>query len=132
MAMPNTAAREEELTVILDDVSLTDQGMDGGFFYKVYLDLPGMPGVGREARLLGTIGPFQIATASHGTHHGPGHPTVQLELPATDLVRRLARGRSLESLGQLSVSFVRVDAEDAPDGPVIGIGTFRIVKGQAG
>lgn len=124
-AAPNRApadAGPSAVSVILDEVTLTEIGVEGGFFYKVYLNLPG---VGNdESRLVGTIGPFQIAAAqSHAGHHGG---TAKIELPATELVRRLARGRDPATLRALSVSFVRVNAEDAPVGTVIGIGGFRI------
>ncbi|MES2444571.1 MAG: tyrosinase family protein [Pseudomonadota bacterium] len=129
-AAPNRAPVDTgptEVAVILDEVTLTEIGAEGGFFYKVYLNLPG---VGNdESRLVGTIGPFQIAAAmNHGGHHGG---TAKIELPATDLVRRLARGRNPAELGALSVSFVRVNADGAPGGTVIGIGGFRI-EGLAG
>jgi tyrosinase len=112
-----------DYVVVLDDVTLTDAGTDGGYFYKVYLDLPGGTEANREERLLGTIGPFQIATAMP-----MGGGKVRLTLPANELVLHLAQGRPIEQLGSLSVSFVRIDADRAPSGAVIGIGSFRIER----
>ena len=108
------------ISVVLDDVTLTGIGAQGGFFYNVYLNLPGATNGNAGGRLVGTIGPFQIAAASH--HGGK----ARIELPATDLVRQLAQGRSAAELGALTVSFVRVNADGAPSGPVIGIGGFRV------
>jgi len=108
------------ISVVLDDVTLTGIGAQGGFFYNVYLNLPGATNGNAGSRLVGTIGPFQIAAAAH--HGGK----ARIELPATDLVRQLAQGRSAAELGALTVSFVRVNADGAPSGPVIGIGGFRV------
>jgi tyrosinase len=117
---PPADAGPTDISVVLDDVTLTAIGAEGGFFYNVYLNLPGATNGNAGSRLVGTIGPFQIAAA---THHGG---KARIELPATDLVRELARGRSAAELGALTVSFVRVNADGAPSGTVIGIGGFRI------
>jgi tyrosinase len=105
-----------DVNVVLDAVTLTQMGEGGGYFYKLYLDLDDldydeMPG---EDRLLGTIGPFQIAAALSHAENG----TARIELPAADLVERLAGGRDPDELG---VTFVRVDAGRAPGGSVINI-----------
>ncbi|RYY46858.1 MAG: tyrosinase family protein [Sphingomonadales bacterium] len=105
-----------ELSVVLDAVTLTQAGESGGYFYKLYLDLDDLdydqvPG---EDRLLGTVGPFQIAAALNHAEGG----RARIELPAADIVRRLADGRDPEELG---VTFVRVDAGRAPGGSVINI-----------
>jgi len=120
MPPPPAATLPVGIAVVLDDVTLTGIGAQGGFFYNVYLNLPGATNGNAGSRLVGTIGPFQIAAASH---HGG---TARIELPATDLVRELARGRSAAELGALTVSFVRVNADGAPSGKVIGIGGFRV------
>lgn len=121
-AAPDREAAPSGVSVILDEVTLTEIGAEGGFFFKVYLNLPG---VGNdESRLVGTIGPFQIAAAQHHAGHHGG--TARIELPVTDLVRRIARGRDPATLGALSVSFVRVNSDGAPSGNVIGVGSFRI------
>ncbi|MBX3565056.1 MAG: tyrosinase family protein [Sphingomonas sp.] len=106
----------DELQVVLDAVTLTQAGEGGGYFYKLYLDLDDLdydqiPG---EDRLLGTVGPFQIAAAL--THAEDGR--ARIELPAADIVRKLAGDRDPEELG---VTFVRVDAGTAPGGSVISI-----------
>ncbi len=106
----------DELSVVLDAVTLTRAGESGGYFYKLYLDLDDLdydqiPG---EDRLIGTVGAFQIAAALSHAEGGQ----VQVELPAADVVRRLAHGRDPDELG---VTFVRVDAGAAPGASVINI-----------
>lgn len=106
----------DELQVVLDAVTVTQMGEGGGFFYKLYLDLDDLdydqiPG---EDRLLGTVGPFQIAAALNHAEDG----RARIELPAADIVRKLAGDRDPEELG---VTFVRVDAGTAPGGSVISI-----------
>ncbi|HEX8302500.1 tyrosinase family protein [Sphingomonas sp.] len=116
----------EELSVVLDALSLTQIGQGGGYFYKLYLDLDDLdydqvPG---EDRLLGSVGPFQIAAALNHADNG----TARIVLPARDLVRKLAPGREPEELG---VTFVRVDAGYAPSGSVISIGRVEF-RGRIG
>ena len=103
--------------VILDAVALTESGREGGYFYKVYLDLPGFAG-DPEERLLATFGPFQIAAALHHAEDG----RVQISLPASDLLARLGEQRS----DDLKISFVRVSATGAPEGDVITVGSVKL------
>ena len=117
-ARPEQAA-PGQILVILEDVTLTAIGTEGGFFYKIYVNRHGESRT-TEDRLLGTIGPFQIAAA---LHHGGG--SARIELPATDVVRRLVREEN-ELGGTLNLSFVRINAEGAPAGKVIGIGRYTI------
>ncbi|RYE03533.1 MAG: tyrosinase family protein [Sphingomonadales bacterium] len=106
----------DEMAVVLDAVTLTQMGEGGGFFYKLYLDLDDLDYdvIPPEDRLIGTVGPFQIAAALGHAENGK----VRIELPAGDVVRRLAGDREPEDLG---VTFVRVDAGRAPGGSVINI-----------
>ncbi|MES2989327.1 MAG: tyrosinase family protein [Pseudomonadota bacterium] len=127
-AMPDSHHHGEssELSVVLDAVTLTQVGEGGGFFYKLYLDLDDLdydqiPG---EDRLLGTVGPFQIAAALNHAEGG----RARIELPAADIVRKLAGDRDPEDLG---VTFVRVDASNAPGGSVISIERVEF-RGQLG
>jgi tyrosinase len=130
-AAPPRGPAPTELNVVLDEVALTEVGKDGGYFYKVYVNLPATGGEPEEKHLIGTVGAFEIAGALHhaegGEHadHGAnegGGGKARLVLPATDVLRGLSPGQ----LRQLVVSFVRVDGANAPKGPAITIGDFSV------
>lgn len=115
------------VNVVLDDVAVTEAGKAGGYFYKVYVNLPA-GGALDEQRLIGTVGPFEVAGALHhpagdGDHaaHAAGGK-ARLVLPATEVLRKLPPAE----LGEVKVSFVRVDAAEAPTGPAITVGAFRV------
>lgn len=117
-----------QLALVLEDVTLTEIGAEGGFFYKIYVNRPGENRTD-DSRLLGTIGPFQIAAAQHhGGHAGhSGHGGgARIEIPATDVVRRLVSEQDARRVGALNLSFVRINADGAPAGKVIGIGRYAI------
>ena len=105
--------------LVLGDVEISQAGENGGYFYQVYLNVPAEKSgfIRPESLLLGTLGPFQIRGASH---HGHGH--AQLRYPIGKLLREASSLR----LGMVSVSFVRIDGDKSPDGPVIGIGEARL------
>lgn len=123
-ARPNAAPPEAapgQLALVLEDVTLTAIGTEGGFFYKIYANRPGENRTD-ESQLLGTIGPFQIAAAMH--HGGMGG--ARIEIPATDVVRRLVGEQDALESGSINLSFVRINADGAPAGKVIGIGSYAI------
>lgn len=114
------ATLPDDIVIVLDAVALTAAGADGGYFYKLYLDLDDEGGRTRgEENLLGTIGPFQIAAAMHMAYDG----NVRLTLPVGDVIRRIAPGRALDRLG---VAFLRIDANGPPGGNVISIGSVEL------
>lgn len=102
--MSATTARQaasgqyKSVHVVLDGVNLTGNSKDGGYFYNVYVNLP--RGVdlasSRHRYLIGSIGPFEIAAA---THHGP----AMFSFPATE---QLA-GIGDTALQNVTVSLVR-------------------------
>ena len=102
------------IKVILDGLQLLGSGAKGGYFYNIYLNLPDVIEDGQKY-LLGTVGPFEIAGASH---HGP----ATLEFPATEVLSHL----SSSELQQVTVSFERISGESAPRGPVLRIGEVRV------
>ncbi|GAB3549499.1 hypothetical protein GCM10027343_31370 [Noviherbaspirillum agri] len=104
--------------IVLDDVRLLGAGRLGGYFYKLYLNMPeGSAGAAaQEKYLLGTVGPFEIASASH---HGNG---ATLRFPATETVARAVSGAPRE----LTVSLVRVDGQNSPRGQVVSVGELRV------
>ena len=115
--------------VVLDSVSISNVGRNGGFFYYIYLNLPPATDVSSasSAYLLGSVGPFEIAGATHRVHMmieaGGSQPgTVRLVYPITmQLAERL-----VQDARRINVSFVRVSGESSPGGPVIQIGEARL------
>jgi tyrosinase len=73
--------------VVLDNVAITNAGAAGGYFYKVYLNLPenaDIDTVGPK-HFLGTLRAFEIAGEAH-------HGSVTLEYPAAGaMVKMLER-----------------------------------------
>jgi tyrosinase len=104
--------------LVLDNLQLLGAGQDGGYFYRIYLNLPaaGDSATSAERYQIAGVGPFEIAGAGH---HGG---TATLRFPITDYVA----GLSTSQLSALTVSFVRVNGGDSPAGPVIGVGEVRI------
>lgn len=108
----------KSVQVVLDDVSLTDAGRLGGYFYNVYLNVPesGDTFFSPERHYLGTLGPFEIASRSH---HGS---SARLTYPATRILAAVAP----DSIGEVTVSLVRVNGQNSPAGPTLTIGELRV------
>ena len=125
----NTALR-----VVLDGVRLTPLGLQGGYYYKLYINLPIQKGVSHpESRyLIGTLGPFEITgILNHealmgGKMHGNNDP-VSMTFPATDALQRLWPVQ----LDKLTISFVRVDNGAPVKGAVIRVKSFRLEAADA-
>lgn len=107
--------------VVLDGIELSEEGRKGGYFYKVYLNIPSSNRFGSNAAAvyLGTFGPFEIHAAAH---HGSGHGPLSLRYK----IRRAFAGATATELGMMSVSFVRVSGNNTPKGGVVGIGEVRL------
>lgn len=103
--------------LVLDDVKASAAGQAGGYFYDVYLNLPLNDDATdtRQRYLLGTLGAFEVAGAGH-------HGSAALSFPATAVLA----GLDESELNELTVSLVRVDGENPPKGPVLGIGEIRV------
>jgi tyrosinase len=130
------AGEADSLRLILDGVRTTALGGEGGYFYKIFVNLPETAGVHpvERAYLLGVVGPFEISVAQmqaamqgkgmqemQATH---GKQEAQFVFPISDALRRLAPVQ----LDKLSISFVRVDGGKRPArGNTIGIKSFRVV-----
>jgi tyrosinase len=121
-ALPADAYKSVDIT--LDNVRILPPGKLGGFFYKVYLNLPGSgePSAAPDSYLLGTIGAFEIDAASHrgGAHHGGD--TVQLSFPATEQLANVLA----DDIKDVTVSLVRVNGDNSPKGRVITVGELRV------
>ncbi|WP_420476657.1 tyrosinase family protein [Noviherbaspirillum sp. ST9] len=104
------------VSVVLDNPRVLNAARGGGFFYNIYLNLPesGDPS-SSEQHFLGTIGPFEIESASH-------HGAPRLSLQATDVLANVGAG----DLSALTVSIVRVNGQNFPSGAAISIGELRV------
>lgn len=115
--LPGGSAPYRSVYLILDDVEVTEAGKEGGYYYRVVLNVPAADGMRKPAvHLLGTVGPFKISGAAH--HGGP----VQLRYR---IGRDVLAGLTAKA-GVLSVSFVRIDGDRSPRGGVIGVGEVRL------
>lgn len=113
-----SAKQYRSVQVVLDNLELTDEGMNGGYFYQVYLNTPAADGTpnGQTSVQIGTLGAFQINGAMH--HGGPAR--LSYTVP-----RGLVRNQDLR-VGIVSISFIRVDGDNSPRGATIGIGEARL------
>lgn len=105
--------------LILDDIALSDQGRKGGYFYKLYLNIPSSKRAAQTQVYLGTLGAFEINAAAHHAHDHGG-PRLRYK------IKRAFAGATATELGMMSVSFVRVGGNNNPKGGVIGIGEVRL------
>lgn len=112
------------IQIVLDDVRTTPQGINGGYFYQLYLNLPASKDIAdtEEKYLLGNVGPFQIAGAMHHDY-ATGNSGVRLVFPATQLLKTLLTSKEIT---ELTISFVRISGNNSPTGDVITIGECRI------
>ncbi len=110
------------LEVVLDQPRVTAAGLGGGYFYKLYLNLPSDRDTINDVdtHYLGTLGPFQLAGLRH--HQRMGHAATTLSFAATSLLLRF-RGQDLSAM---TMSFVRVNGDNAPRGDAIHIDECRI------
>jgi tyrosinase len=117
--IPGSPLRFKSVHLVLDNLQSTSKGKTGGYYFQVYLNFPsaGPASLRATSILIGTLGAFQIAGA---THH-PGGP-AQLRYGITHVLT----GLSVLQIGMLTVSFVRIDGDNSPRGSVIGIGEARI------
>lgn len=106
----------QSVKLVLDSLQLLGAGANGGYFYNIYINLPLTGDAGNAQRyFLGTVGPFEVAGASH---HGPS----KLEYPATEVLS----GLSASELQDVTISLVRVSGDSPPRGAVLRIGEVRI------
>jgi tyrosinase len=105
--------------VILSNVTMTDSGAQGGYYYNLNLTVPSAQGKGEDTYSFGNVGPFRIAGRQHHEHTQMG---VEIDIDITDLM--LKRGRP--NLGQYRFTLDRVSGSNAPYGDVIKIGELRL------
>jgi tyrosinase len=119
VAVAGSTPRYQSVLIVLDQVLLTPSGARGGYFYNVYLNLPGARNArsGPASALIGTLGPFKVSGAAH--HRGA---PAQLRYVVTGLVA----GMTAVQVSMLTISFVRVNGANRPAGTVIDIGEVRL------
>lgn len=107
----------QSVKVVLDNLQLVEGAAKGGFFYNVYVNLPAIGDVTdiHQKHFLGTVGPFEIAGASH-------HGQAKLEWQATEVLARLSQS----DLKEVVISIIRVNGENSPRGEALRIGETRI------
>lgn len=105
------------LKIVLDGISLSDIGRNGGYFYSVYLNMPAVVDSqsSRDNHFLSTIGAFQIAAASH-------HGSRRLEFDILDLILK----QQLSDFSEISLSWIRVDGDNTPAGTMMNIDEVRL------
>lgn len=103
--------------IVIDRPMLSGLGSRGGYFYALYANMPAAidSQAARERTFIGTMGAFEIASASH---HGP----ARFELDISDLLAL----QNLTDLSELSLSWVRVDGGEPPPGKVVDIDQVRV------
>jgi tyrosinase len=123
------ATRYRSALVVLDNVSISDPGRRGGYFYYLYLNLPSTTDVASASRayLLGTVGPFEIAGAQHRVHmnieaSGSQPGTVRLSFPVSAQLGEVLT----QDPRRATFSFVRVSGDSSPGGEVIQVGEARL------
>jgi tyrosinase len=124
------APADNSLRVVLNGVRLTGLGNQGGYFYKIYINLPAQAGTSQPETtyLLGTLGAFEITgMLNHAAMKGMAMPAasdgVQLVYPATDALAKIAPA----NLDKLTITFVRVNGnKPAKKGTVITVKEFRV------
>lgn len=117
-SIPGSTLQFKSAQIVVQGARTLNKGAQGGYFYYVYLNLPATPDfmTPKEQLLIGTLGPFEVEAAMH---HDPVD-TIPLQI--TD---KLA-GMSAQQLSQVTVSFVRVNGENAPTGQVMSLGEVRL------
>lgn len=110
------AGTPQSAKIVMDNIVITGQGRNGGYFYNVYLNLPQVGDASASQRyFLGTLGAFELSSA---THHGP----ATIEYPATEV---LINAQTTD-FRNITVSLVRVNGQNAPRGEVIRVGEVRL------
>ncbi len=110
------ARKAGRVKLVIDRAVISDIGREGGYFYALYLNMPDFidSSAARTRSYIGNLGAFEIAAASH---HGP----ARLEYDIADLLAE----QGVTDFSELSLSWVRVNGEDAPLGRTIQAGEIR-------
>jgi tyrosinase len=117
-SFPGSTNAYRSVSIVLDDIQLSDAAAQGGYFYQLYLNIPSSlgPSTAPKSVYIGTLGPFEINAAMHHSDR------VQLKKGIT----RALVNAPAQALSMMSVSFVRVNGDHSPRGAAIGIGEVRL------
>ena len=110
--------RFKSIRLTFDKVAATKNGLAGGYFYNIWVTVPGAPEAspGVPVRVkVGTLGPFQISAANH-------HNMGRISYSITDLLSQF----SPTEFATLTVLFERVSGDNSPTGVVVKIGEARL------
>lgn len=131
MLMSKKQPETAQASLLLKGVQLTESGKKGGYFYKVYINLPNKPGPKNleDDYFVGTIGPFEIQSAVHHDNDNATHNGVTPD-QGIDLNLELSpNNRNLLQLdpSKVNLSFIRVDGKNTQSGDVILIKSFELL-----
>lgn len=117
----NSEMSNYSLKLVLDGVFATEVGRSGGYFFEVFVNMPRQVETIEEriTYLVGAIGPYQIAAASH-------HGNRRIELDLTEALTR----QSTTNYETLELSMIRIDGDRPPRGRVIFIPQVRLELSQ--
>lgn len=103
--------------LVVDRPTLSRAGSTGGYFYALYVEMPPVldSRLASHRSFLGTMGAFQVASASH---HGPARQEF-------DLTALLVK-HDIPDYSRLTLSWIRIDGDQAPRGQTIGIAEARV------
>jgi tyrosinase len=103
--------------LVIERPALTTAGSAGGYFYALYVNMPPVVNshLGDHRTFLGTMGAFQVASASH---HGP----ARQEFDLADLLVK----QDVTDFSRLSLSWVRIDGDSPPRGQTISVAEARV------
>lgn len=138
LLQPASPATSGSMRVVLDGIRLTALGKEGGYFYKVFVNLPdaGSVAMPEKTYLLGMVGAFEIGAqqmqaqmqghgmqgmASMDTSAANDQP-VSMSFPMTAALQKIWP----QNLDKLTISFVRVDGGRPRRGRVILVKEFRV------
>ena len=118
-AIRGSALKYKAVHVVLDDIAITAEGANGGYFFNLYLNVPASRATSsaRRTSLIGNLGPFQVRAAAQ---RRGGRAKLRY------VVTQLLADVPIVDIGMATVSFVRVNGEHSPAGPVIEIGEVRL------
>lgn len=104
------------IKLVVDRLVVSDIGRHGGYFYALYLNMPGSveTAAARTRSYIGNLGAFEIAAASH---HGP----ATLEFDISDLLAN----QNVTDYSGLLLSWIRINGNNAPIGRTFHVGEIR-------
>ena len=120
--------------LLLKGVRLTEAGMQGGYFYTLYLNLPQEPTQQDfdNTHFVGTLGAFEIqGIFIHHKHHAAHtgwteDQGIDIEFDISEILPKTIT----TGAGSISVSFIRSKTENATQGEMVFIQSFEITSSE--